>query len=90
MGFCEPNDITTDIREPDLLQITFKLPGVIIDSQDFTSLDREAFVYTVPLKPQKSKSDLEELASIAKTAVNIATALSFWQIVLFFVLGEAL
>ena len=51
MGFCQPNDITVEISEPDILMIVVKLPALIIDSEDYMTLDEDEVVYEVPLVP---------------------------------------
>ena len=90
MGFCQPNDITVEISEPDILMIVVKLPALIIDSEDYMTLDEDEVVYEVPLVPQKSKSQLEDLTEVAEKALTVVTVLALWQIILFFALGKAL
>ena len=90
IGFCNPRDISNEITEPDILQITFKLPELIVDAESYESLKAEEIVYEVELQPQMSESEFQQLIEAAQTAAKVGVTVSFWQIVLFFSLGKAL
>ena len=92
VSFCNPKDITSDILEPDVMEITIALPQLFIDAETNKSIqtDESSVSPLIELVPQMSKTAYKELIEKAETAANVGTAFSFWQILLLFAAGKAL
>ena len=49
--FNSPANITTDISEPDQLNVDFLLPNLILDAADNSPFESETLFYKVELQP---------------------------------------
>ena len=55
--FCQPQDITVDITVPNVLQVVFKMPALIIDASTFEELDSTQITQEIELAPQISPEE---------------------------------
>ena len=51
IDFCAPKNITTEITKPDVLEIVFTLPNLILDAENFKRLGDQEIVHEVLLSP---------------------------------------
>ena len=61
LEFCEPKAITTDIVEPDLLDIKILKPSILIDAESSQPLDEIQTDQTIDVCPQLPQIEFEEL-----------------------------
>ena len=59
--FRTVSDITTVLYDPDILQIEFIMPELIIDAETLEHFSESEAKHEVELGPQLSKQELEEL-----------------------------
>ena len=88
--FCQPQDITVDITVPNVLEVVFKMPALIIDASTFEELDSTQITQEIELAPQISPEEQTRLGELATTVAKIGMTISFWQVVLFLSIGKAL
>ena len=88
--FCQPQDITVDITVPNVLEVVFKMPALIIDASTFEELDSTQITQEIELAPQISPEEQTRLGELATAVAKIGMTISFWQVVLFLSIGKAL
>lgn len=76
--FTKIDDITLQIREPDVLDVKILMPEIFIDAENLEPLSEPESFISLEIQPQMTRAEYEEMLSVASTASAIGMGLSIW------------